>query len=159
MQVLLIGVGKLRERFWREAVAEYGKRLSAYVHLELAEVADEPLPATLSAAQTELVLRKEAERVERLLRVRDGLVVLDRKGNAWSSLEWSQQFANLQAAGYGRVVLVIGGTLGLHERLLQRAVLRWSLGPCTFPHALARVAALEQVYRACRILAGEPYHH
>ncbi|MCL6636544.1 MAG: 23S rRNA (pseudouridine(1915)-N(3))-methyltransferase RlmH [Alicyclobacillus sp.] len=158
MQVLLIGVGKLRERFWREAVAEYAKRLSAYIRLELAEVADEPLPASLSAAQAEQVLSKEAERVERLLRARDGLVVLDRQGRAWSSVEWSQQFAKLQAAGFGRVVLVIGGSLGLHDRLLQRAVLRWSLGPCTFPHALARVVVLEQVYRACRLLAGEPYH-
>ncbi|RIV21906.1 23S rRNA (pseudouridine(1915)-N(3))-methyltransferase RlmH [Alicyclobacillaceae bacterium I2511] len=158
MQVQVVAVGKLRERFWRDAQQEYVKRLSGYLNLEVVEVADEPAPEQLSAAQRGQILATEADRVMRQLRDRDGVVVLDIQGQTHSSEAWSQQFDHLAAAGYGRLVFLLGGSHGLHPDLIHRADLRWSFGPLTLPHQLARIVLLEQLYRGIRISRGEPYH-
>jgi 23S rRNA (pseudouridine1915-N3)-methyltransferase len=158
MQVAVIAVGKIRESYWREALAEYVKRLSAYVQLDMVEVADEPCPEKISNAEREKVLGVESDRILRHLRDRDAVILLDIAGQPWSSEEWSGQFAELSASGYGRLVFVIGGSLGVHADVRKRATLRWSLGRVTLPHAMARVVLLEQLYRGIRILRGEPYH-
>ncbi|MBX5435809.1 MAG: 23S rRNA (pseudouridine(1915)-N(3))-methyltransferase RlmH [Alicyclobacillaceae bacterium] len=158
MRWMVIGVGRVRERFWQEALAEYAKRLSRYVDLELVEVDDERLPDNLSAAQVRQARQAEARRVERWLRERDGLVALDAKGTMMSSEQWSQTCQALQGKGYGRLVFVVGGSAGLDDSLIQRADVCWSFGPITLPHALARVVLLEQLYRGIRIARGEPYH-
>jgi 23S rRNA (pseudouridine1915-N3)-methyltransferase len=158
MQVLVIAVGRLKERYWREAQAEYAKRLSGYVRLEIREVDDEPAPENASAADRERALRAEGERIARLLRDRDGVVALDRTGQMWPSEGWSEQYQRLVGKGYGRLVFLIGGSFGLDSSLLQRADLRWSFGPITLPHQLARIVLMEQLYRGIRIARGEPYH-
>jgi 23S rRNA (pseudouridine1915-N3)-methyltransferase len=158
MQVVVIAVGKVKERYWREALAEYAKRLSGYVKLELVEVADEPTPDHPSDVEREQVLAREADKMEKWLRDRDAIVALDIRGKACTSEAWSKQFAQLESGGYGRIVFLIGGSLGLADRLLKRAVFRWSFGPITLPHQLARVLLLEQIYRGIKIARGEPYH-
>jgi 23S rRNA (pseudouridine1915-N3)-methyltransferase len=158
VQILVLAVGKIKEKYWREALAEYGKRLSGYVKLEIVEVADEPTPDNPSEAERQQILRAEAARMEKYLRDRDAIVALDIRGKALSSEEWSQTYEQLSAGGYGRIVFIIGGSLGLDKALLQRAVVKWSFGPITLPHQLARVVLLEQIYRGIRIARGEPYH-
>ncbi|MCL6597731.1 23S rRNA (pseudouridine(1915)-N(3))-methyltransferase RlmH [Alicyclobacillus macrosporangiidus] len=158
MQLVLLAVGRLKERYWREAQAEYAKRLSGTVQLDIHEVDDEPAPDSASDAQRLAVLDREASRLERYLRDRDGLVVLDIAGRVLSSEQWSDEYQRLMQSGFGRLVFIVGGSYGLHPRLLGRAHLRWSFGPATFPHQLARIMALEQIYRGIRIASGAPYH-
>lgn len=158
MQILVIAVGKLKERYWRDAVAEYAKRLSGYVRIDIQEVADEAAPEQASDATVAQIKSIEAARIEKHLRDRDGLVILDRQGKAVSSEGWSQTFTDLTGRGFGRLVFVLGGSLGVDQSLLRRADWVWSFGPLTLPHQLARVVLLEQLYRGIRIARGEPYH-
>ncbi|MCL6441962.1 MAG: 23S rRNA (pseudouridine(1915)-N(3))-methyltransferase RlmH [Alicyclobacillus sp.] len=158
MRVLVAAVGKLKERYWQQALAEYAKRLSRYMQLELVEVADEPVPEHAPEAVRRAILKTEGERLTRLLRDRDGVIALDRQGTMYDSEAWSRKYDALQSAGYSRLVFLIGGSLGLDASLLSRSVCSWSFGPLTLPHALARIVLLEQLYRGVRILNGEPYH-
>ncbi|WP_067926174.1 23S rRNA (pseudouridine(1915)-N(3))-methyltransferase RlmH [Alicyclobacillus shizuokensis] len=158
MQVVVVAVGKLKERYLREAQAEYAKRLSGYVQLRIEEVADEPAPEGSGEGERLRVLRVEGERMVRRLRDRDAVVALDRQGEALSSEAWSRAYQRLAGGGYGRIVFLIGGSHGLDASLLQRAQLCWSFGPLTLPHPLARIVLLEQLYRGIRIARGEPYH-
>ncbi|WP_206885525.1 23S rRNA (pseudouridine(1915)-N(3))-methyltransferase RlmH [Alicyclobacillus mali (ex Roth et al. 2021)] len=158
MRVAVIAVGKIREKFWLEALREYEKRLSAYVDLEMMEVADESDRDEMSPTEVDALLSREADRIERWLRPRDGVIVLDIDGEALSSEAWSERYDRICTAGHGRLVFVVGGSRGLHPRIKRRAVFRWSFGPITLPHALARIVLLEQLYRGIRILRGEPYH-
>ncbi|WP_067851455.1 23S rRNA (pseudouridine(1915)-N(3))-methyltransferase RlmH [Alicyclobacillus mali (ex Roth et al. 2021)] len=158
MRVAVIAVGKIREKFWLEALREYEKRLSAYVDLEMMEVADESDRDEMSPTEVDALLSREADRIERWLRPRDGVIVLDIVGEALSSEAWSERYDRICTAGHGRLVFVVGGSRGLHPRIKRRAVFRWSFGPITLPHALARIVLLEQLYRGIRILRGEPYH-
>lgn len=158
MQIVVLAVGKLKEKYWKEALAEYAKRLSGYVKLDLVEVQDEPTPDHPTEVEKNAVLRAEAERIEKVLRPRDALVALDIRGTRMSSEQWSAEYDKLGEGGYGRVVFLIGGSMGLADELLRRATVRWSFGPLTLPHQLARVVLLEQIYRGIRISRGEPYH-
>ncbi|OFW79333.1 MAG: 23S rRNA (pseudouridine(1915)-N(3))-methyltransferase RlmH [Alicyclobacillus sp. RIFOXYA1_FULL_53_8] len=158
MQVVVIAVGKVKERYWREALAEYSKRLSGYVQFSIQEVADEPTPDNASDAVRQQILDAEAARITKLLRDRDGVIALDIAGKMVSSEQWSANYERLSAGGFGRLVFLIGGSLGLADSLLRRAEFRWSFGPITLPHQLARVVMVEQLYRGIRIKNGEPYH-
>lgn len=158
MQVVVIAIGKVKEKYWREALAEYSKRLSGYLQLTVHEVADEPTPEKAPESVRLQILETEASRVHKLLRDRDGVIVLDVEGEQLSSETWSKAYQRLAASGFGRLVFVLGGSLGLAPTLLKRADLRWSFGPITLPHQLARVVLLEQLYRGLRIANGEPYH-
>ncbi|MDP9727871.1 23S rRNA (pseudouridine(1915)-N(3))-methyltransferase RlmH [Alicyclobacillus tolerans] len=158
MQICILSVGKIKEKFYQEALAEYAKRLNAYVQLEILEVDDEPCPEHYSAADKERVLQLEAKRLSRHLRQRDGLVLLDILGKELTSEKWSQQYQELCGRGFGRLVFIVGGSLGVHSEIRARSDFRWSFGPLTLPHALARVVLLEQLYRGIRIQRGEPYH-
>jgi 23S rRNA (pseudouridine1915-N3)-methyltransferase len=158
MQIVILAVGKLKERYWRDATAEYVKRLSGYVRIDIQEVADEPAPESASEAVMTQIKAAEAARIEKHLRDRDGIVILDRQGKTLPSEAWSRQFADLSGQGFGRLVFIIGGSLGVDISLLRRADFIWSFGPLTLPHQLARVVLLEQIYRGIRIARGEPYH-
>ncbi|WDL99177.1 23S rRNA (pseudouridine(1915)-N(3))-methyltransferase RlmH [Alicyclobacillus sp. ALC3] len=158
MQVVVATVGKLKEKFWREAQAEYVKRLSAYMRLDIVEVDHAPLPAKPSDAEIEVAVQAEATRLAGVLRDRDGVIALDRTGRAYSSEAWAAEYERLMGEGFGRLVFFVGGSHGLAPELLQRSVSKWSFGPATFPHELARIMLLEQLYRGERILRGEPYH-
>ena len=158
MKISIIAIGKIKERYLKEGIAEYSKRLSRFCDLQITEVADEPAPENLSAAQEEQVKSREAVRV--LDKVRDGdyLVVRDVKGAKKSSEEFAEALKNCMVSGSSSITLVIGGSLGLAPELVKKANMRLSLSDMTFPHQLSRLILLEQVYRAFKIINGEPYH-
>lgn len=154
MRITVLAVGSIKEPWWREAQAEYARRLSPFARLEIIEVESFPASATVTSAQS---MTKEAERL--LRRVPDGalVVALDRTGKEWSSEEVGGFLAEAGAAGE-HVGLVIGGSDGLADEVLARAKRRWSLSRLTFPHEMARVILLEQLYRGFCIGAGKAYH-
>jgi len=159
-RIRVIAVGKLREAFWRDAEAEYRKRLSGYTtRLEVIEVADEPTPDNASPAQEDAARLREGERILARLSEREHVIALDSAGRAFSSPAFAAHLQNLATqGGVSDVAFVIGGSLGLHESVRARAGLLLSFGAFTFPHQLMRVVLLEQVYRAFKIARGEPYH-
>ncbi len=153
MRLSLIAVGKLKERFWREASDEYLKRLSAYATVRVTEVTDRD-PARGEAR----ALAEEAADVLRAIPDGAHVVALDLGGKQLSSEAFSARLDALALDGRSTVAFVIGGSLGLDSTVIARADERLSLGPMTLPHNLARVVVLEQIYRAFRISRGEPYH-
>ena len=154
---MILCVGKLRERFLREAADEYRKRLTRYGHVEEIEIPDMPEPTRPSAALEEEVRRREGERLLQALRPGDHVIALCIDGRQYDSPTFAARMRALRDQGR-RVVLVIGGSLGLSEAVIARADERLSLSAMTFPHQLARVLLLEQLYRACKISANERYH-
>lgn len=156
--VRLICVGKLGEKFWAQAVSEYEKRLSAYCKLEIIELPEQRLPQTPSAGEIARALDKEAALIEAKLPAGAAVVALCIEGKPMSSEQLADYLGGLTVSGTSKVCLVIGGSCGLSPRIKQRAALRLSMSPMTFPHHLARVMVLEQVYRALNIAAGGKYH-
>ncbi len=158
MKITILCVGKIKEKFYREAVAEYGKRLSRYCKLEIVEVADEKTPDGASGLVEEQIKAKEAERMERHLRDGAFVCALAIDGKQLDSVELSEKIERLGTSGTSHIIFIIGGSLGIADSLLARADLRLSFSRMTFPHQLMRVILMEQVYRAYRIMNHEPYH-
>lgn len=158
MKITVIAVGKVKEKFFREAVAEYEKRLGRYCKLEIREVADDKTPDGASETQREQVLLREGERIQRLLPEDVYVVALEIEGRKFTSEAFAGEIERLGVSGVGHIVFVIGGSLGLHNIIKRRADLAVSFSDMTFPHQLMRVVLLEQIYRAYRIINGEPYH-
>ncbi len=161
-RITLLCVGKLKEKFYAEAAAEYAKRLSRYCKLEIVELAEERLPEDPSPAQIDAALAREAEAIRKKLPPSSRLIALCVEGRLRSSEELAQTMA-AWAAGVDnglekRLVFLIGGSFGLHESIKAEAWTKLSMSPMTFPHHLARVMLLEQIYRACQINAGTKYH-
>ncbi len=157
LRVTLITLGRLKEPYLREAVAEYTKRLQSLCRLEVIELSPAPLPDRPSAAQIDAALEAEARKIEEKLPSGAKLIPLCIEGKLLSSEDFS---ARLESAGMegGSIAFVIGSSYGLSDRIKRRADLRLSLSPMTFPHQLARVLLLEQIYRGLKILAGGTYH-
>lgn len=158
MKITIVSVGKIKEKYLRDAIAEYSKRLGRYCRLELVEVADEKTPDRASKAVEEQIRQKEGERIARYLREEAYVIALAIQGKMLSSEEFAEKIGNLGIQGQSHIVFVIGGSIGLDEKILQRADYQLSFSKMTFPHQLMRVILLEQIYRGYRILAGEPYH-
>ncbi len=158
LAVRLICVGKLGERFWAEAVREYEKRLSAYCRLEIVELPEQRLPQSASAGEIAQAIEKEAALIEDRLPAGAAVVALCVEGKPLSSEELAGYLERLTVSGTSRLCLLIGGSHGLAERVKRRAALRLSMSAMTFPHHLARVMVLEQLYRALNIAAGGKYH-
>ena len=137
---------------------EYQKRLSRYCVPEIREVQDECAPEGISDMQKEQILKKEAERIERLLPAGAYIVTLEIEGKTYTSEAFAQEIEELGIRGQSHIIFVIGGSLGLHNTIKKRADLAVSFSRMTFPHQLMRVVLLEQLYRAFRIINGEPYH-
>ena len=157
MNMALICMGKLKEKYWRDAAVEYEKRLSRFGKWETIELPDLPEPSNSSPAIEEQIKKKEGDAI--LSKVRDGDVVvcLCIDGKQMDSVQLSKKLTELIDTGR-RVVFVIGGSLGLSDEVVRRAQLKLSFSPMTFPHQLARIMLLEQTYRALKIAAGERYH-
>ncbi|MGI6620081.1 MAG: 23S rRNA (pseudouridine(1915)-N(3))-methyltransferase RlmH [Bacillota bacterium] len=158
MRIRIILVGKIREKYLREGVSEYLKRLRPYAQVELVELRDEPVPETFSEKQLVLVRETEAERILRVLRGNEYLVVLDIRGAQMSSEDLSRWIQERALSGDSNLAFVIGSTTGLAPEILSRARLRLSMGPMTFPHQFMPMLLAEQLYRAFKIGRGEPYH-
>ena len=158
MKIKIACVGKVKDAFYRDAIAEYQKRLSRFCALEIAEVADEKAPETLSPAEEAQVMEREGEKL--LARILPGefVVCLTIDGKRFSS----EQFASTLQSTFDRAIscitFVIGGSLGLSPAVTSRADLKLSVSDMTLPHGLCRVVLLEQVFRAFKINAHEPYH-
>ena len=158
LNIRLICVGKLKERFYAEAVAEYAKRLGAFCRLEVIELAEERLGENPSAAELEAALNREAEQIEKKL-LKDGTIVcLCVEGGQMDSEAFAGLLTRTENSGRPRLSFVIGGSFGLAQKLKDRADLRLSMSKMTFPHHLARVMLLEQIYRGFQIKEGSKYH-
>ena len=158
LSVRLICVGKLGEKFWADAVKEYAKRLGAYCKLEITELPERRLPQEPSAGEIAQALDREAALIEAKIPQGAAVVALCVEGKPMSSEQFADYLGKLTVSGTSRVCLLIGGSCGMAERIKQRAALRLSMSPMTFPHHLARVMVLEQLYRALNIAAGGKYH-
>ena len=146
MKISVISVGKIKEKYLRDAVAEYVKRLSRYCRLEMIEVAEEAIRA------------KEGERLLKYIREDMYVITLEINGKMLTSEEFAEKIETLGIQGKSSIAFVIGGSIGLGKEVLKRSDLALSFSKMTFPHQLMRVILLEQVYRAYRIINGEPYH-
>ena len=157
MNMALICMGKLKEKYWRDAAAEYEKRLSRFGKWETIELPDLPEPSNSSPAIEEQIKKKEGDAILSKLRDGDVVVCLCIDGKQMDSVQLSKKLTELNDTGR-RVVFVIGGSLGLAQAVVARAQVKLSFSPMTFPHQLARIMLLEQTYRAMKIASGERYH-
>lgn len=156
MQIQIISVGKLKEKYLKGAVSEYVKRLSRFCKTDIIEVAEEKVPESLSAAEEEQVRRKEAERIKNSLSKNTFTVVLDLKGEQPDSLKFSKLISTWMLQGKSSISFIIGGSIGLDRQLVKEADYSLCLSNMTFPHQLARVILLEQIYRCFKIMNNEP---
>ena len=158
MKITVITVGKIKEKYLRDAIAEYSKRLSRYCKLEIVEVADEKTPDGASDLVVSQIKDKEAERMEKYLPDSAYVIALAIEGKKLTSEKLAEKIDTLGITGTSHLVFLIGGSLGMSDRLLKRADYLLSFSDMTFPHQLMRVILLEQIYRSYRIIHGEPYH-
>ena len=158
MKITIACVGRIKEKFYRDAVAEYEKRLSRYCKLEILEVADEETPDGAGAALEEQIREKEGRRLLEKIREDAFVCSLEIEGKRLTSEGFAGWMEGLAVKGTSHIVFVIGGSLGLHESVRRRADMALSFSDMTFPHQLMRVILAEQVYRAFRIIQGAPYH-
>ncbi len=158
MKITILTVGKIKEDFYRKAIAEYSKRLSRYCKLEIIEVTDEKTPDSASAVVEEQIKDKEGERLLKYIREDAYVIALAIEGKMLDSIELSKNIEQLGIMGKSHIIFVIGGSLGLSDLILKRADFKLSFSKMTFPHQLMRVILLEQIYRSYRIICKEPYH-
>ena len=158
VKITVLCVGKIKEKFYTQAVDEYSKRLSRYCKLDIVELPDEKTPDN-AGEQTNIAIKsKEGERILSNIRQDDYVIALAIEGKMLDSVEVSQHIERLGIEGKSSIVFVIGGSLGLSKEVLDRADYKLSFSKMTFPHQLMRVILLEQIYRAYRIMKNEPYH-
>jgi 23S rRNA (pseudouridine1915-N3)-methyltransferase len=158
MNISVITVGKIKEKYLRDAIEEYSKRLSRYCKLNIIEVQDEKTPDNASEKEEQIIKEKEGEAILRNIRDNMYVVALELRGKMLSSEELATFMKELGVRGDSNVAFIIGGSLGLSEAVLNRANYKLCFSKMTFPHQLMRVILLEQVYRGYRIIGGEPYH-
>ncbi|MEF9934330.1 MAG: 23S rRNA (pseudouridine(1915)-N(3))-methyltransferase RlmH [Clostridium sp.] len=158
MNIKIITVGKIKEKFMRDAIDEYTKRLGRYCKLEIVELADEKTPDNASAKEEEAIKEKEGAKIRASIKDTDYVIALDLKGKHLTSEEFSEKIENLGIEGRSSIVFIIGGSLGISSETLNRADFKISFSKMTFPHQLFRIMLLEQIYRGFRIMKGEPYH-
>ena len=158
MKITVITVGKIKEKYLKDAIAEYGKRLSKYCKLEIVEVADEKTPDHASEIVEETIRRKEGERILKNIKDDMYVITLEISGKMLTSEELADKINTLGIEGKSSIAFVIGGSIGLGKEVLKRSDYALSFSKMTFPHQLMRVILLEQIYRSYRIINGEPYH-
>lgn len=158
MKITIITVGKIKEKYLKDAIAEYTKRLSKYCKLEIVEVADEKTPDNASEVVEEQIRSKEAERILRYVKDDAFVITLEIHGKQLSSEELAERIEKLGVQGTSHIIFIIGGSIGLGKEVLAKSNFALSFSKMTFPHQLMRVILLEQIYRSYRIISGEPYH-
>lgn len=158
MNISIITIGKLKEKYLKQGIQEYLKRLSSYAKVEIIELADEKAPENLSESEMEQVKQKEGERI--LAKISDDthVIALAINGKQKSSEELAKEIDSLATYGKSKVAFVIGGSLGLSSEVMKRSNAALSFSKMTFPHQLMRLVLVEQIYRAFRIIRNEPYH-
>ncbi len=158
MKITIAAVGKLKEKYLKDAISEYTKRISRFADVEIVEVEDEHAPESLSTAQEAQVKQKEAERLLKRVKENSYIILLDLAGEQADSETFSSKLESVMLSGNSHITFIIGGSLGLDKSLINAASYRLCLSKMTFPHQLARLILLEQIYRAFKIMNGETYH-
>ena len=158
MKIKIVTVGKLKEKYLKDGIAEYTKRISRFAKLEMIELADEKTPDKASELENQKILETEGERILSKVGERDFVVVLAIEGKTFSSEDFSKQLEQASIKGYSTLTFIIGGSLGLAPVVKNRANLSVSFGRLTLPHQLMRLVLVEQIYRAFTIQQGSPYH-
>lgn len=158
MEIKIVTVGKIKEKYLTAGIAEYAKRLSRYCKLTFCQVADEKTPDKASDALNAQIKEVEGERLMKHIREQDYVIALAIDGKMLDSVELSDKIASLGVSGNSSIAFVIGGSLGLSDKVLKRADYKLSFSRMTFPHQLMQMILLEQIYRAYRIMNNEPYH-
>ncbi len=158
MNINIVVVGKVKEKFYKDALAEYLKRLSRYCKIKILEVTDEKTPDHFSEREEELILEKESTRIMKWIKDDDYVICLEIKGEKLDSVSLAGTIEKLGISGISTITFVIGGSLGLHPDISKRADYSLSFSDLTFPHQLMRVILTEQIYRSFRIINKEPYH-
>ena len=158
MKITILAVGKIKEKYFADAVAEYKKRLSRYCKLEIIEVADEKTPDNASTQEEELIRRKVGERLKKYIKDGAYVISLAIQGKQFSSEEFSKKIHALGLHRESHIIFIIGGSIGLASDILKESKELISFSKMTFPHQLMRIVLLEQIYRGYRIMNGEPYH-
>lgn len=158
MKITIVTVGKIKEKYLRDAIAEYEKRLSKYCKLEIVEVTDEKTPDHASETVEEMIRNKEAERILRHIKSDAYVIALEIEGKQLTSEQFADKIESLGVQGRSHITFIIGGSIGLGKEVLAKSDYALSFSKMTFPHQLMRVILLEQVYRSYRIISGEPYH-
>ncbi|QQK78076.1 23S rRNA (pseudouridine(1915)-N(3))-methyltransferase RlmH [Salicibibacter cibarius] len=158
MNIQLLAVGKIKEKYLLAGMEEYKKRLKKDIKFSMTEVADERAPERLSEKQAIQVMNREGERLLQHVKPKTYIIALDRKGKMFRSEEMATKIDQLAIHGHSSFTFIIGGSLGLGDNVLQRADLRWSFSSLTFPHQLIRLMLMEQIYRFTQIQKGTPYH-
>lgn len=158
MKISIITVGKIKEKYLKDAIAEYSKRLSKYCKLEIIEVADEKTPDHASEVVEDQIRSKEAERILKHVKDDAFVITLEINGKQLTSEELAGKINTLGIQGHSHIIFIIGGSIGLGTEVLKKSNFALSFSKMTFPHQLMRVILLEQIYRSYRIINGEPYH-
>ncbi len=158
MKISIICVGKIKEKYWTLAIAEYGKRLSRYCKLNIIELPDEKTPDGCSEAMELKIKDKEGDRILNSLKGDEYIIALAINGKRYDSENFSQNIEKIGINGNSHIAFVIGGSLGLSQAVLNASHQKISFSDMTFPHQMMRVILLEQIYRAYRIINNEPYH-
>ena len=158
MKITIIAVGKLKEKYWKQAIAEYEKRLSAYTKIDIIEVPDEKAPETMSDKEIELVKEKEGQRILAKVKPQSTVITLEIQGKMLSSESLAKKLDQRMTQGASDFTFIIGGSNGLDQDVMKRSNFALSFSKMTFPHQMMRVVLLEQVYRAFKINRGEAYH-
>lgn len=158
MKITIIAVGKLKEKYWKQAISEYEKRLSAYTKVEIIEVPDEKAPENMSDKEIEQVKEKEGQRILTKVKPQSTVITLEIQGKMLSSEALAKELDQRMTQGASDFTFIIGGSNGLHQDVMNRSNFALSFSKMTFPHQMMRVVLLEQVYRAFKINRGEAYH-
>ncbi|MDB2093698.1 MAG: 23S rRNA (pseudouridine(1915)-N(3))-methyltransferase RlmH [Clostridium sp.] len=158
MNISIIAVGKLKEKYLKQAIDEYSKRLSRYCKLEVIELPDEKTPDNASEKEEQQIKEKEGRLILSKIKDNSYVIAMDLKGKQITSEEFASFISNCGVTGNSNIVFIIGGSLGLSEGVIKRANYKLCFSKMTFPHQLFRVMLLEQVYRGFRIINNEPYH-
>jgi len=158
LQIEVLAVGKIKENYLKKGIEEYLKRLQPYAKLNIIEISEEKLPSNPSPKDEEEVKNKEGDRILARLKEDTFIAVLDKDGDMPTSEGLAEKLQQLMVSGKSHLTIIIGGSLGLPDRVLKRADIRLSFGKLTYPHQLMRLIVLEQIYRCFKIIRGEPYH-
>ncbi len=158
MNITIVAVGRIKEKYILEGIKEFSKRLSRYTSLDIIEIEDERAPENLSQKEMDIVKRKEGEKILGKIPPNSYLITLEIKGKNLSSEDLSKEIQDLMVLGNNHICFVIGGSIGLWDQISNRSNLKLSFSKMTFPHQLMRLILLEQIYRSFRIMRNEPYH-
>ncbi|MBP2025531.1 23S rRNA (pseudouridine(1915)-N(3))-methyltransferase RlmH [Peptoniphilus stercorisuis] len=158
MNINIIAVGRVKEKYILNGIAEFKKRLTPHAKINIIEVSDEAAPENLSNSEMEMVKAKEGEKILKKIKDQDYVITLEIKGKNLSSEDFAKKIENIQLNGKSTIDFVIGGSLGLSEEVMKRSNFALSFSDMTFPHQLMRLILIEQIYRAFRIINNFPYH-